>query len=365
MNRPALLGVLTLSTACSPQAPYSLSLSVSSRTNAQQVEVSYRVTEGATPGEAGDVVEQKSVVGSGESVVTASQTSGTLTVTRNIQQLRDYNVVGETSADLPLVPGEQQEWSDVPVSVLKETRRISSSSLVQETLVDPTATTPQWEELRYADNDLFTTAGYFGVAADEFLVRLEMTDLWDDLEDMEPADVTLLTRWEPEEGDVWPSANGNSLFVYQGTEDLNLAGTNMKKADKVAVYATGNVQATGGDGVFEQCLYLGLQQTQTTDPDAESVSTEFAQLDPGCTSSFVHVQQGTQWWYEGVLVQSDTTDTIVIVDDYGFEWFVEDEATETWNRQTSLTRDDPTARAFIEYRVTTSISEQVVTSFTE
>ena len=119
MNRPALLGVLTLSTACSPQAPYSLSLSVSSRTNAQQVEVSYRVTEGATPGEAGDVVEQKSVVGSGESVVTASQTSGTLTVTRNIQQLRDYNVVGETSADLPLVPGEQQEWSDVPVGILE------------------------------------------------------------------------------------------------------------------------------------------------------------------------------------------------------------------------------------------------------
>ena len=34
-------------------------------------------------------------------------------------------------------------------------------------------------------------------------------------------DLTLLTKWEPE-GDVWPAVNGNSLFVFEGEEDLSL-----------------------------------------------------------------------------------------------------------------------------------------------
>jgi len=367
MSRTSLLLPATLLVGCGLQAPYSSSLSVESTSTAQASAVAYRVVEGETPGEPGDVVEQKGVVGAGENCVIARQSSGTLRSDIVYEQQQAYNVVGETLADLPLVPGEQDEWSDVPVSVLKESSQLSSWVQTTETFVDPSpdAEVVQWEETRYADGVISTSAGYFGVAADEYLVRLEMADLWEDLEDITPADVTLLTRHQPEEGDVWPSVNGNSLYVYMGTEDVNQAGTEMKKADKVNVYATGNVQAAGGAGVFEQCLNLGLSQVQTTDPNAEDVSIDAALLDPGCSGSFVHVQQGSQLWYDNVLVKSDTTDTLVTVSDYGFEWFVEDADLGTCTRQTSLTRDEPAAKAYIEYTVTQTQVTQAVTAYTE
>ena len=371
-HSPALLlaaSALSLSalSGCGLQAPYPLSLSVQSKTSAQATAVAYRVVEGDLPGEAGDVAEQKGVVGAGENCIIARQTSGTLSSNIVYEQQHAYNVVGETLADLPLVPGEHDEWSDVPVSVLKETTQLSSWVQSTETFVnpDPDAEVVQWEETRYSDGVISTSAGYFGVAADEYLVRMEMADLWEDLEEVEPEDVTLLTRHQPEEGDVWPSVNGNSLYVYVGTEDLNLAGTEMKKADKVAVYATGNVQASSGAGVFEQCLNLGLEQVQSSDPNVEDSSVDSALLDPGCSGSFVHVQQGTQWWYGNVLVQSDTADTVVTVTDYGFEWFVEDADAGTCTRQTSTTRDEPTAKAYIEYTVTQTAVTQAVTSYTE
>ena len=367
MSRIPLLLSAAFAAGCSLQAPYSLSLSVESNTTAQATAVAYRVVEGDLPGEPGDVTEQKGVVGVGENCVIARQSSGTLRSDIVYEQQRAYNVVGETLADLPLVPGEQQEWSDVPVSVLKESSQLSSWVQSTETFVDPSpdAEVVQWEETRYSDGVISTSAGYFGVAADEYLVRLEMADLWEDLEDITPADVTLLTRHDPQDGDVWPAVNGNSLFVYAGTEDLNLAGTEMKKTDKVNVYATGNVQAAGGAGVFEQCLNLGLSQLQTTDPNAEDASVDSALLDPGCAGNFVHVQQGTQWWYDNALVKSETTDTVVTVSAYGFEWFVEDVDLGTCTRQTSLTRDEPAAKAFIEYTVTQTQVAQAITAYTE
>lgn len=363
--RQALLLLPPLAFACKPGAPLSANLAVESATTAQAESAAFRVVEGDIPGTAGDVVEQKGVVGSGENCVIARQSSGTLYTTLVYEQQQAYNVVGETEADLPLVPGEQEEWSRVPVSVVKASSRLATWSEARESFVDPSpdAEVVQWDEVRYDDGNIVTTAGFHGVAADEFVVRIEMADLWDDLEDLDATDIQLMTRHEPQKGDVWPSVNGNSLFVYQGHEPLTVGGTTMKKADKVAIYATGN--ADWQSGIFEQCLYLGLNQLQTTDPNVESSSIDKAILDPGCVGSFVHVQEGTEWWYHNVLVKSEAEQSVVNVRDYGFEWFVEDEASGSCTRQTSLTRDDPTAKLFVEYTVTLTTVTQQVSSFTE
>lgn len=365
--------VLPLLWGCGPSAPYSLTLAVESATTGVATTVAYRVSEGATPGSAGDVLQQTSVLGTGANCVQAQSSSGTYASELVYEQARAYNVVGESEMELPLVPGEppgagEDTWVPTPVSVLKDTRRVASweTTLQDLVTVDPeTGEASSRQDLSYVDGDITTVASYFGVAADEYLVQVTLDQLWDERVDLEPSDLTLLTKWQPEEGDVWPAVNGNSLFVFEGEEDLNLAGLQMKKTAKVAIYETGTVSAADGAGVFESCLAIGRDQVRSTDPEIGQVSVDQALLNAGCVGSFTHVRGGTEWWWDGVLVQSEGTDTIVNITDYGFEWFVDDPEVGQCVRETSLSRDEPSARAFIEYTVTTNVLAQAVTALTE
>ena len=364
---------LPLLWGCAPAAPYSLTLSVESATTGVATTVAYRVSEGATPGSAGDVLQQTSVLGSGINCVQAQSSSGTYASELVYEQARAYNVVGESEMELPLVPGEPpgagaDTWVPTPVSVLKDTRRVASWQTTLEDIVeiDPeTGEATSRQDLSYVDGEITTLASYFGVAADEYLVQVTLDQLWDERVDLEPSDLTLLTKWEPEEGDVWPAVNGNSLFVFEGEEDLSLAGVQMKKAAKVAIYETGTVAPTEGAGVFESCLAIGRDQVNSTDAEIGQISLDRTFLNTGCVGSFTHVRSGTEWWWNGVLVQSEGTDTIVNITDYGFEWFVDDPDAGQCLRETSQTRDDPSARAFLEYTVTTNVLAQAVIALTE
>lgn len=368
---PAVLAASALS-GCGLSAPYSLSLDVESGTTGVSTTFAYRVIE-ATPGTPGDVLQQTTVLGSGANCIQAESSAGTYAAELVYEQVRAYNVVGESEMELPLVPGEppgdaRDTWVPTPVSVLKDTRRIASWQTTIEDIVtvdEATGETRTRQDISYVDGDVTTLASFFGVAADEYLVSFTLDRMWDDRVDLEPEDLTLLTKWEPEEGDVWPSVNGNSLFVYEGTEDLSLAGVDMKRADKVGVYETGNVQSSGGAGVFESCLRIGLDQVSSTDPEIGQVSVDRAVLDSGCIGAFTHVRSGTEWWWRGVLVQSEGVETVVNITDFGFEWFVDDADVGACVRNTSLTRDDPAARAYIEYTVTTTELSQQVTALTE
>ena len=375
MTPNQLLSVVSLPLlwGCAPAAPYSLTLSVESATTGVATTVAYRVSEGATPGSAGDVLQQTSVLGSGINCVQAQSSSGTYASELVYEQARAYNVVGESEMELPLVPGEPpgagaDTWVPTPVSVLKDTRRVASWQTTLEDIVEiepETGEATSRQDLSYVDGEITTLASYFGVAADEYLVQVTLDQLWDERVDLEPSDLTLLTKWEPEEGDVWPAVNGNSLFVFEGEEDLNLAGVQMKKAAKVAIYETGTVAPSEGAGVFESCLAIGRDQVSSTDAAIGQVSLDRAFLNTGCVGSFTHVRSGTEWWWNGVLVQSEGTDTIVNITDYGFEWFVDDPDAGQCLRETSQTRDDPSARAFLEYTVTTNVLAQAVTALTE
>ncbi len=364
---------LPLLWGCGLAAPYSLTLSVESATTGVATTVAYRVSEGATPGSAGDVLQQTSVLGTGINCVQAQSSSGTYAAELVYEQARAYNVVGESEMELPLVPGEPpgagaDTWVPTPVSVLKDTRRVASWQTTLEDIVEldtETGEVTSRQDLRYVDGEITTLASYFGVAADDYLVQVTLDQLWDERVDLDPSDLTLLTKWQPEEGDVWPAVNGNSLFVFEGEEDLNLAGTQMKKAAKVAIYETGTVAPTEGAGVFESCLAIGRDQVNSTDAEIGQVSLDRAFLNTGCVGSFTHVRSGTEWWWEGILVQSEGTDTIVNITDYGFEWFVDDPDAGRCLRETSLTRDDPSARAYIEYTVTNNVLAQAVTALTE
>ena len=344
--------------ACGGGSPYSLDLAVKRTTSGTSDTTSYQITDG------GDPVERAGTIGTGENCVVAGQSSGTRSTNRIYEIQEQFNVIGETEAELPLVPGEN-EASKVWASILRESVRAAASTETTETLVDVTMEPAQWETRTYTDEAQATNASYHAVAADEFVVRMDMTDLWDDLEEMDPAEVDLMTMNAPGSGDVWPSQNGNSLYVWEAKEKLTIGGVTMK-TDRIAVYSTGTVSPEGEDtAVFDQCFNFGLAQVEDSRPDVEAINSEAMLLDPGCLGSFEHVKEGTQWWHDNVLVKETSTVTSVAINEYGYEWTEEDEVTGSCARVVSKTRDEPTALPFVQYDVTVSQVETIVKTYAD
>jgi hypothetical protein len=164
---------------------------------------------------------------------------------------------------------------------------------------------------------------------------------------------------------VWPSQNGNSLFVWEAKEKLALGGVNMN-TDKIAVYTTGTVSPEGEDGaVYEQCFNFGLAQIDDSRPEGDTTDTETMLLDPGCVGRFEHVREGTQWWSDNVLVKETAIVTFVAITEYGYEWTEEDESTGICSRVVSLSRDGPTALPFVQYDLTTTDISTLVKSYAD
>lgn len=338
--------------------PYSTDLNVQRKTTGTSVTTAYQVTDGD------DAVERSGTIGSGDNCVVATQSTGTRTSTRTFEIQESFNVVGETQIQLPLVPGDDKA-ANVWASVIRSRARAGASVETTEAVVDPTAEPAQWQTRTFEDEAITTAAGYYAVAADEFTVRMEMTDLWDDLEEMEPSDVELMTLNGPTKGDVWPSQNGNSIHLWEASEKLALAGVNMN-TDRIAVYGTGSVAPEGDDtAVFDQCFNFGLTQSQDSRPDEGNVNADTMLLDAGCVGKFEHVRDGTQWWYDNVLVKEASTVTFVTINEYGYQWTEEDEISGTCTRVVSTVKDNELAVPFVQYDVTVTNLETVVTGYAD
>lgn len=346
--------------ACGGGGPYSQDLSVKRKTTGTSVTTSYVIKDG------GDPEESVGPIGAGDACVVALQSAGKRTTQRIYEIQEQFNVIGESEAELPLVPGED-EASKVWASILRERVKAAANVETTEQLVDVSVDPPQWEVRTYTDEAQSTAAGYHAVAADEFFVRMDMVELWDDLEEMDHTEVELMTMVDPGKGDVWPSQNGNSLYIWEADEKITLKGVEgTLKSARIAVYTTGSVSPEGEDtAVYDQCFAFGLAQVDDSRPDVEPVDTQTMLLDPGCTGKFEHVREGTQWWHEGVLVKEESVVTFVTINDYGYEWTEEDEATGTCARVTSTSKDVDGAVPFVQYDLTVTTVTTAATSYVD
>lgn len=351
-----LISIVPLLVACSADT-YPLGFQFTTVVDFTQTTTSYRIVNGGEP------EESVGVVGSGETQSIASSSAGSRLATTVGQQQILSTVVGETKLSHPLVPNED-DFDKIPASVIQERRRSAAYSIVDELIFDPTLDTPQYSLTSYTDDAILTEAGYYGVAADEYVVRFDLGTLWQDFEeDVELNDVELMTRNQPEEGDVWASENGNVLYIYAGVTALNFAGQ-AEKVDKVEMFEATTLQPEGAD-VYTQCLYTGKIQVDSTDnQDIVDSSTDTLLLDSGCAGDFTHLKVGTQLWYKNVLVSEEAMQQVVSITDYGYEWYEESEPN-VWTRLTSPTMDEPTAVPYVEYTLTESTETLKVTKWLE
>ena len=300
----------------------------------------------------GEAVESTGLVETAADCVSASAVLSTRRETSEGESIQLLQVIAHTQLNHPLIPDEEDIFSPRQAMVLQDRSRQGSHSYIEETLYDPT-TFATYNTNTYTDEEQSTSSSYFGVTADEYVVRFGLGDLWSDFENLDGSSVELLTKNSPQVGDVWVSENGNILYVYAG-EDVLTLGSLPHEVHKVEMYEVGSIQPDGSK-VFDDCLSIGVNQLQSTDPNQVQQDLDEAFLDAGCTDSFTHVKTGTQWWYQNLLVKEEALSMEVDILDYGFEWYESDVSTSSCSRQTSTIYGDPLlpANPFVEYALTT------------
>jgi hypothetical protein len=343
-------------------SPYPAGLMWRGSENVTTVTTAYKAIEGTA-------VESIGSVGDASTCGGARESAGTSKNTTVLDRVHTNEVVGNTRTDHPLSPGSQT-FGPVGVSVVAEQIASTGSFQLVETFNTPDASTRTWEERSAGAVSQTTAARYHGVAADEYVVSLFPLDLWTatdfggTIDTGEEASeythenaLTLLTRHKPVDGDLWTSLTGHIVYVYDGTERLNIGGKGVN-ANRVKVYTNGDFDATAGDA-FADCLHVGPLEDTTTFPQQDSLLTRMVVLDPGCANRFKHQQIGTEWWYGDVLVQSEGVTSEVVISDFGWEWYEEDGP--SCRRRTSTV--EPTnadADLFLEYSVVVTTSTFVV-----
>ena len=351
-----LLGCSVLLVGCSSNT-YPLGFTFTSLLEMEQSTSSFRIVNDT------DVLESVGIVGSGETQSLASSSAGSRTVSSFGQLQTISTVVGETYLSHPLVPNDDT-FDKIPASVVQERVRMASYSIVDEEFFDPTFSPPQYSLLSYSDDAITTKAGFYAVAADEYVVRFDLGTLWEDFgEDVSLGDVELMTRNKPSEGDVWASENGNTLFIYSGESALNIAGQG-QKVDKIELFEATDLQANGKD-VYTQCFSFGLSQVDSQDSETiVDSSIETMLLDAGCASAFTHVKVGTQYWYKNVLVKEESTRLSIEIKDYGYEWY-EEESPNVWTRILSNSKGNDSALPYVEYELTESVETLSIVKWVE
>ena len=337
--------------------PYEVGLQVVGKSTRDQTTIFYRMFDG------GDPIESIGLVGTGTSCPIAENTAGSRSDTFLGEEQLLLQVVGETELGHPLVPNSEEFATDY-ASVVQFRQRSAGSRIISELNYDP-ETLQQFNTTSYVDDAVSTNSGYYAVAADEYVAQFSLDMLWHNVDELEPAKVDLMTRNNPEVGDVWSSFNGNILYIYEGEEVYTVGGV-AQKVDVVSMYETSGLRPDGAD-VFEQCLNAGQSQLSSDDIDIEQYANSGVFLDSGCEGDFTHAKVGTQWWYNNILVKEESTTQQVVVNDYGYEWFVADPNTGACARQTAklLTDTSVNARMFVEYSLTTVDNTFEVTKWTD
>jgi hypothetical protein len=319
-----------------------------------------------------DAVESVGPVGVAGTCSDARRSSGTWRSTVLAETSGAYSVVGETKSDHPLSPGGNFGEVGVSIVSLQEVSTARGTSAATFRSYDYEFVgggisweSTTWETTSSLEEATTTAARYYGVASDEYVVEMNIGDLWNDV----GVGYTLMTKNKPVQGDIWASTNGLTLYAFEGKERLSIQGKNAN-ANKVLLYQNGDFDATAGE-VLENCINAGESASTDTSADPSSYEGTVAYLDVGCEGSFVHQKIGTEWWYRNALVEFEGRVVSVTINDYGYEWYVE--ATEddflypSCARQTSYFRDEsnPDARLFVEYTVTVTDSVFLVDSWSE
>ena len=165
-------------------------------------------------------------------------------------------------------------------------------------------------------------ASFHGLATDEYVVEFPLGNLWSNPDSVSSGDVTLLTRFEPNEGDIWASQNGNTVYIAGLKEQLQISGA-VQKAVKVEAFETGNLK--GMVVTSSISVSILVDPNQTNDPDSANSSASVLFLDAGCTDTFEHVRVGSEWWLGAVLVKETAEVTRIEITNYGYEWYELDE----------------------------------------
>jgi len=306
----------------------------------------YRVSNG------NEAVEASALVETAADCNIASGVYSRRTETAEVETQQLLQIIAHTNLNHPLIPNEEDVFAEREAMVFQERVRTAANLYIEESIIDPANPTAVTTNT-YSDEAQETSSSYFGVTADEYVVRFELGTLWNDFESVGPSAIELWTRNNPTVGDVWVSTNGNTIYIYAGVDVLTLGGV-PKEVHKVEMYEVGGLQPEGSD-VYNQCLSIGREQLQSTDPNQTQQDLEEVFLDGGCVGVFTHVKTGTQWWYQNLLVQEEGQTTDIEILDYGFEWYEADAMLGSCSRMTSMSYGDPLipAQAFVEYTLTT------------
>ncbi len=351
-----LSSVILMATGCAG-GPIDAGTSWTLKTTETASRTSYWLRDGATP------VESVGPLGTSSSCILAETSAGTSTATSTSEVFTVNTALGDTELYHPLVPNDDKFSSTLATVLQRRTRGAGSVETVTMTY-DPNSVMGNTTTTIYSDQDLGTEASFHGLAVDEYVVEFPLGNLWSNPEsEVSSTDVTLLSRFEPSEGDIWASQNGNTVYIAGAKEQVQMAGA-VEKAVKVQAFEVGTLQADAAD-IIEQCFHLGLDQVQTTDPNGSNSSTTSLFLDTGCMGAFEHVKVGSEWWVGPVLVKESSTVTTVEITNYGYEWYELDDTGTMCTRQVSLTQDSPNAILFVEYDLITSSRESKITKWVE
>ncbi|MCP4501641.1 MAG: hypothetical protein GY822_16910 [Deltaproteobacteria bacterium] len=291
---------------------------------------------------------QKGAVGTAATCDDARSSSGTLLQKTSGKTTNRFEVIGQTEAYHPLRPGADA-YGPSAISIIESTSLFDGTTNSVETFRAPGGAPASWEEVREAELSHASAATYAGIAADEYVVRLDnLGDTWAGAEGEGGMVVELMTRNNAGDGDLWTSIDGNLLYQADGFEDIAV-GDSTQSARRVRVLSVENIDPEG-QSVFADCMREDVNSLSTTNPGQDDFTVTSVALDPSCDTAFVHRELGTEWWVNNVMVQSTKTTYQVAVNDFGYEWF--NAEGDNCTRQTSATRDDSDAALYVEYTVT-------------
>lgn len=327
------------------------------KTTETSTSTSYWLRQGGNP------IESVGPLSSGTSCILAETSGGTATSTSSSETFTVNTALGDTELYHPLVPNGD-DFSSTMATVLQ--RRTRGAASVESTVMtyDPNSVIGNTTTTTYADEAIETEASFHGIASDEYVVEFPLGNIWSDPDaEVSASDVTLLTRHDPDAGDIWASQSGNTVYIAGIKEQISFAGV-VKKATRVEAFEVGGLQSDGGD-IIDQCFNIGKAQQQSTNPDVGNSSTDILFLDAACTGLFEHVKVGTEWWFGSILVKESSTVTNIEITNFGYEWFELDETGTTCSRQVSQTYDSPNAILFVEYDLVTTERNSGISKWVE
>jgi len=326
--------------------------------------IDYKMVAGTDP------IRSKGVFGSGSDCVSAAGTTGERWSEAALHMDIDWEVVGETPWDHPLLPG--QDFSRTWLSVIWDVTRTQGGGTSFESYAFQDPATASYFESQFDSIPQTHEASYYGVAADEYVIKVTELDLWQGLADTglnqgglglntatdwvgvnsgAGQTVQLMTRHKPKKNDVWSSTNGNFLYFYTGTDKISVEGKTYK-ADRILIKTTGAADPTGGE-ILGDCIQEGRSEFSTNNAAGGTTAVDVALLDTACTGRFKHQVVGHEWWAEKALVRAQTTTYAVTINEWGYEWFGFDATGTTCQRFVSTRKDDASAKLFVAYTVDT------------